>query len=318
MTIRNFLKLVEIQTKLASLIPFALGTVFTVYRYKSFKLNNFIIMFISLFAFDMATTAINNYIGSKELKEIKIPANKSNKLITTYNASKFAVLTIIFILILIAIIFGIQLYLNTNIIVLFIGIISFCTGILYTFGPIPISRMPLGELFSGLFMGFVIIFLSIYIHIFDQNIISYIYIRNMLNFSINIVEIIYIFLIAIPVINGIANIMLANNICDVEEDIAINRFTLPYYLGRKNALRLFKLLYYISYVDIIILVALKIVPLASLLILFTFILVNKNIKLFYDKPIKNETFVLSVKNLFIINIPQVIIIAISAIFNRIL
>ena len=41
--------------------------------------------------------------------------------------------------------------------------------------------------------------------------------------------------------SGIANIMLANNICDVEEDIINNRFTLPYYLGKKNAFNLFKI-----------------------------------------------------------------------------
>ena len=307
MTIRNFLNFVEIKTKLASLIPFALGTVFAVYRYKSFNLNNFIIMFISLFAFDMATTAINNYIGYKELKIIEIQNDKNKRLITKYDASESTALAIIFTLIIIAVIFGIILSLNTTLIVLFIGIISFGVGILYTFGPIPISRMPLGELFSGLFMGFVILFLSVYIHVYDQNIISLAYKNNILNFSINIVEVLYIFLVSIPVISGIANIMLANNICDVEEDVENNRFTLPYYLGRKNSLKLFKLLYYIGYIDAIILVALKIIPPASLLILFTFIIVNKNIKLFYANPLKNKTFVLSVKNLFIINIPQIII-----------
>jgi 1,4-dihydroxy-2-naphthoate octaprenyltransferase len=307
MTLKNFLKLIEIQTKLASLIPFAIGTAFALYRYKSFNSNNFIIMFISLFTFDMATTAINNYLDYKKLNIIKPPREKDDKLIHKYDSSEGTVLTIIFILLSVAVIFGILLYLNTNLVVLFIGIISFSVGILYTFGPIPISRMPLGELFSGVFMGFIILFLSVYIHVYDGNLISFVYKNNMLNLSINIVEIFYIFLISIPLINGIANIMLANNICDVDEDISNNRFTLPYYLGREKALKLFKLLYYIGYIDIIILALLKIVPLASLLILLTFILVNKNIKLFSDKPMKNENFVLSVKNFFLMNIPQAII-----------
>lgn len=310
--INNFLDLVEIKTKLASLIPFALGTVFAIYRYRSFKLSNFIIMFISLITFDMATTAINNYVDCKERNKIMINSGYNN-FTTKYQTSELKVVTIIFALLIVAMMFGIILTLNTNIIILLIGAISFCVGILYTFGPVPISRMPLGELFSGIFMGFVIIILSIYIHVYDQNIISLVYKSNMLNMSINVIEVLYIFLFSIPAINGIANIMLANNICDMDEDIINNRFTLPYYLGREKALMLFRILYYIGYIDIIILVLLKIVPAASLLILLTFIIVNKNLKIFDEKQIKSETFVLSVKNLFIINIPQVIIIGSMAI-----
>ena len=311
LTLKKFFQLVEIQTKLASLIPFSLGTVYAVYRYKIFNLKNFIIMFFSLLAFDMATTAINNYIDHKKSNKVKTNNDVNEKLIAKYGVNESKVLFIIFALLTIATIFGIMLTFNTNIVVLFIGAISFIVGILYTFGPIPISRMPLGELFSGIFMGFIIIFLSIYIHVYDDNIISFAYKNNILNVSINIVEIIYIFLVSVPAIIGIANIMFANNICDVEEDILNNRFTLPYYLGKPTSLRLFKLLYYIGYADIVVLVVLKIVPLASLLVLLTFIMVNKNITLFYNKPIKSETFSLSVKNFVLLNATLVIIIGIA-------
>ncbi|GKU26991.1 1,4-dihydroxy-2-naphthoate polyprenyltransferase [Clostridium folliculivorans] len=303
MSISKFFELVEIKTKLASVIPFSLGSAFAIYRYKSFNLKNFIIMFISLICFDMATTAINNYIDNTKAKN----SSENNSLLTKYGANKSKVLLIIFILLAIATTAGIMLTLNTNIIVLLIGIISFIVGIFYTFGPIPISRMPLGEVFSGFFMGFVIIFLSVYIHIFDTNIISFTYQNNILSVGINLLEIGCIFLFSIPAIGGIANIMLANNICDVEEDIKNNRFTLPYYIGRPMALKLFKLLYYIGYVDIVLLALLKVIPLASLFVLITLIKVNKNIKLLQDRPIKNENFVVSVKNFLLINTSQVII-----------
>ncbi|MBK1809756.1 1,4-dihydroxy-2-naphthoate polyprenyltransferase [Clostridium sp. YIM B02505] len=303
MSIGKFFELVEIKTKLASMIPFSLGSAFAIYRYKSFNLKNFIIMFISLICFDMATTAINNYIDHTKAKN----SSEDNSLIAKYGANKSKVLFIIFILLAIATIAGIMLTINTNIIVLLIGIISFIVGIFYTFGPIPISRMPLGEVFSGFFMGFVIIFLSVYIHIFDTNIISFTYQNYMLSIGINLMEIVCIFLFSIPAIGGIANIMLANNICDVEEDIQNNRFTLPYYIGRPMALKLFKLLYYVGYVDIVLLALLRVIPLTSLFMLITLIKVNKNIKLFEDRPIKNENFVVSVKNFLLINGSQAII-----------
>ena len=309
MLINKFFQLVEIRTKLASLIPFSLGSVYAIYRYKSFNLNNFIIMFISLIAFDMATTAINNYIDNAKAKD-----NSANiNLISKYGISKSKVLLIIFTLLTIAAIAGIMLVLNTNIVVLLLGVVSFIVGILYTFGPIPISRMPLGEVFSGFFMGFIIIFLSVYIHIYDTNIIILTYQNNILSVGINVLEILSIFLVSIPSIVGIANIMLANNICDVEEDILNKRFTLPYYIGRPMALSLFKLLYYIGYVDLIVLVVLKMLPLASLIMLLTFIVVNRNIKIFENKPIKSENFILSVKNFVLMNATQVVVIGIVAI-----
>lgn len=312
LSISKFFELVEIKTKLASMIPFSLGSAFAIYRYKSFNLKNFIIMFISLICFDMATTAINNYIDHTKAKN----NSENNSLMAKYGVDKSKVLFIIFTLLTIATTAGIMLTLNTNIIVLLIGIISFIVGIFYTFGPIPISRMPLGEVFSGFFMGFVIIFLSVYIHIFDTNIISFTYQNYMLSVSVNLLEIVSIFLFSIPAIGGIANIMLANNICDVEEDIQNNRFTLPYYIGRPRALKLFKLLYYIGYIDIVFLVLLKVIPLASLFMLITLIKVNKNIKLFEHRPVKNENFVVSVKNFLLINGSQAIIMIIIVMVSR--
>lgn len=315
MSLSSFLKFVEIQTKLASIVPFIIGTLYSLYRYKSFNFKNFIIMAISLLAFDMATTAINNYIDYKKALNLQGCGEENDNRIVKYGIKQSTAVGIIFILIAIAIFFGILLTLNTNIVVLIIGIVSFLAGIFYTFGPIPISRMPLGELFSGVFMGFIILFLSCYIHIFDRDIINLVYNNNILNISINLMEVFNIFLISIPTMNGIANIMLANNICDVEEDIINNRFTLPYYLGKKNAFNLFKILYYIGYIDIIILVLLKISPVISLLVILTAIPIYKNIKLFCQRPIKSETFIFSVKNFALMNIAHIVSVLIALILK---
>jgi len=318
--ITNFFKFVEIQTKLASLLPFVIGTLYSIYRFKSFILNNFIIMGISLLAFDMATTAINNYIDyKKDLNSVKKDLEKhesafDNKIVK-YGIKESLAIAIIFILLIIATICGIILTINTNLLVLLIGIVSFLAGVFYTYGPIPISRMPLGEVFSGIFMGFVILFLSCYVHIFNSNIILFTYSANIFNISINLVELFYIFLISIPTISSIANIMLANNICDLEEDISNKRYTLPYYLGKENAFNLFITLYYVAYLDIIILVFLKVTPQASLLVILTIIPLNKNIKLFRLRPIKNETFILSVKNFALMNLTHILAIVMALTFN---
>jgi 1,4-dihydroxy-2-naphthoate octaprenyltransferase len=161
-------------------------------------------------------------------------------------------------------------------------------------------------------------FLSIYIHVYDQNIITLTLQNNIISLNINIIEVLYIFLISIPAVVGISNIMLANNICDIEDDIANDRYTLVYYLGRERALVLFKILYYIGYIDLIVLLVLKLVPMALLLVLLTFIPVRKNIGLFHSKPVKSETFVLSVKNFVMMNLSQVILIGIIVVYNSFL
>lgn len=69
MTVKVFLKLVEIQTKLASLFPFLIGVLFSMVYFHSFHPMNTLIFFIGMLLFDMATTAINNFMDYKKAKD---------------------------------------------------------------------------------------------------------------------------------------------------------------------------------------------------------------------------------------------------------
>lgn len=302
MNIVSFLKLVEIQTKVASVIPFLLGTFYTLYRYDDFNIKNAIIMFASMIIFDMTTTAINNYMDYVKAVKKEGYGYETHNAIVKYNLNPRLVRLTIYIMLALATFLGLLLVKNTNIIVLLVGAISFVIGITYSFGPIPISRTPFGEILSGLAMGFIITFLAIYIHIFDLKIIS-ISFSNLNNISINlnIVELIYIFIISLPLIMGIANIMLANNICDIEDDIVNKRYTLPIYIGKENALKVFKWLYYIGFIAIVAGVLLKILPIVSIVTLLVLKIVQKNINKFNKIQTKKDTFILAVKNCVIMN-----------------
>ncbi|ODS50166.1 MAG: UbiA prenyltransferase, partial [Halanaerobium sp. 4-GBenrich] len=163
MTATAFLKLVEIQTKIASFTPFLMGNLYLLYHYSNFKITNFILMFISLLSVDMGTTAINNYQDYLKAEKKEGFNYEQHNAVVNYNLSQKTVKKTIFILFSLAVVTGLLLYLKTDVIVLFIGIISFIIGILYTSGPVPISRTPLGEVFSGFTMGFFITFLAVYI-----------------------------------------------------------------------------------------------------------------------------------------------------------
>ena len=303
MNIKSFISLVEIRTKVSSMIPFLLGTFFTLNRFGQFRPINFILFFISTILIDMTTTAINHYYDYKKAKHEDGYNYNIHNPIKNYNLKTNTVILTILTMLTIAIISGLILFLRTDLIVLIIGIVSFIVGITYSFGPVPISRTPFGELFSSIFMGFVVFYLSVHIHLNIDSAIINIIIKNYHIFlEIDLIELIIIFLVSLPVVLSVANIMLANNITDIEDDIKNERYTLPIYIGKEKSLILFRSLYYLSYINILILIVFKIIPILSLIVFLTIIPVSKNINIFLQKQSKKSTFKTSIENFLWINI----------------
>lgn len=299
MTIISFLKLVEIQTKIASVFPFLIGLLFVIYRYDSFYLANTLIFFSAMLLFDLTTTVINNYIDYQKASSESF--REEHNIISQIGISLNQVIKIIFIMLIVSIALSLWLVYRTDLFVLFVGMLCFAIGIFYTFGPIPLSRMPLGEFFSGVTMGFGIIFLTVYINAYSEGITNFKLDGFNLQFNANLILLLEILIISLPSVLTISNLMLANNICDLEEDIENQRFTLPYYIGKKNALRIFNYLYLLAFIALVVAVFLKLVPtilLASLLMVYP---IYKNAKKFYQTQVKSETFSLAIKNLILIN-----------------
>jgi len=315
MKIRSFLKYVEIQTKLASMVSFLLGTLLAVYRYRVFNTENFLLMLVSLLCFDMTTTAINNYMDFKNARKKSGYGYEKHNAIVRDNIRESAAIAVIVILLVISVAAGFVLFLKTNVVVLVLGVISFAVGVLYSAGPVPISRTPFREVFSGLFMGFLIPFLSAFIHVFDKNIVLLQFESPILMFRANVLEAAYIFIVSVPAVAGIANIMLANNICDMEDDLENRRYTLPLYIGKERALRLFKWIYYGAYLFVIVGIVLRIIPITGLLFFLTFIPIQRNIRTFEQKQSKAETFGLAVMNFTVMNIALIIAFALGIVLN---
>ncbi len=299
MSITTFLKLVEIPTKIASVFPFLIGCLFVFYRYGTFQPLNTAIFFLSMLSFDLTTTAINNYMDYR--KASSDAYRKQHNVIGQENISESTVITTILSLLVFATVLGIWLVFRTDLFVLLVGMVCFGIGIFYTFGPIPFSRMPLGEIFSGVTMGFGIIFLAIYVNAFDQGIVQLIWEGSMVRLEANILLVMEIVLIAIPSMFTIANLMLANNICDLDEDIRNNRFTLPYYIGKKYAIWLFNILYIFSFLAIITAVLLQLLSPLLLIALLVSYPVYQHVRQFNRKQVKAETFSIAVKNLVLVN-----------------
>ena len=117
--------------------------------------------------------------------------------------------------------------------------------------------------------------------------------------ELEVMPIVSVLLLSEPPVCTTANIMLANNICDVEKDAAVRRYTLPYYLGKK-ALYLHAFLYYAAYASIAVMAALGILSPVCLLSLLTIFIVQKNVNIFMERQDKASTFITSIKNYIII------------------
>ncbi len=299
--VKSVAKYVEVMTKITSFFPFWLTLAFLMYNNVSINLLRTTVFFISMFLLDLATTAINNYIDSKGNSQ-------------EFDMSRKAMLSIIVVLLTASAALGLWLAFMTDIVILLLGLLCFACGVLYTWGPIPISRQPLGELFSGFFYGVVIPFIILYINNPPGTFLSVLFYGNFsqVDIILKMRPIITLMVFAITPSLATANIMLANNICDVEKDIKVKRFTLPYYLG-KSSLYLFAALNYLCFFSTILLVVFRIFPPITLLSLVALIPVQKNISTFLKLQDKSKTFICSVKNFLWLVVPNIFLLLVSTI-----
>ncbi len=295
--IKVYLELIEIKAKIAGIMPFLLGILYSIYKFESFNYYNSGLLLIAIFIFTSIVDLVNNYAdyyNAKDEKEYKLNVN----IIGRENLNTKLIFYIISTGIVIFICIGLYLVSRLGIILLYIGIYCFAVGVLYSEGPYPISRTPLGEFFSGTTMGFLIILITI-----------------MANVDINILSVSEIFIFSIPTIFAISSLMLVNNLCDIEEDKKNERKTLSIIIGRRKSIYLLYIFYFISLVGVIINYILSLAPFLYLFTVLFIVFIYFNTKKIAKKPQKKYAFNYGVKNTTIILVFQVIFYAFGVVLN---
>lgn len=163
----------------------------------------------------------------------------------------------------IAIILGIYICVESSWWIAIIGLACMAIGYLYTGGPLPISYTPLGELFSGVLMGTVIIAITYFI--------------QTLSLTANVIW------ISIPLTIFIGSINLSNNIRDRDGDKIGGRKTIAVLIGREKSITLLAILFIIAYAITLILILLNILPIWSFITFFSGFLAFSVIKNFRGK-----------------------------------
>ena len=273
----------QLPAKTACVFPFLYALFYALAAYRRADAVNTVLFFCSMLAFELSVTGLNSYVDTKTNGMPLQFARETAKRILVCLLG-FAVAAALF------------LVARTGWVVLLCGGLCFLAGILYSWGPAPLSHMPVGEVFSGVFEGFLIPFLVVYINA-PAGSLAELSLRGWtLRAELNLWGLLRLFALCVPAMLGIANIMLANNICDLQADLRVGRRTLPSYIGARGGLRLFAANYYLAFAAVAFIAALGILPpyvLAALPMLFW---VQKNIKAFQKLQSKSETFPYSVRN----------------------
>lgn len=297
---KAFFKFVEIQTKVASFFPFLIGTLFAVYKDIALDIPNLLLMFFSLLMIDLSTTGLNHYMDYRRAVLRSGYHFQVHNPLGTGDISEKAARTSLLVMLSLGAIFGIVLVLRTDLWVLFFGAMAFFIGVVYSFGPVPISRTILGELMSGMFMGGLIPLLSFYVHAYTIKPLEFVYKSGILGLFLNVQLLLPILFFSLPLIALIAGIMLSNNICDREEDFVNKRYTLPVTMGLEKSLTLYKILVGLSYLSIAFGIGFDILPIEFALVFVTMPAVTKQTAAFVKKPVKGETFINAVKNFILV------------------
>ena len=299
MNFKIFAELIELKAKTASIFPFLLGLAYSLYHYQSVNLSALAIYFVAMFMFNCFVDIWDNYNDYHKAVDTD-DYQKNTNIIGRESLSMGLIKSLLAFFFFGSLILGIIVALMTGWAVFWLGLLCYAVGVFYAGGPKPLSSLPLGELLSGLTMGYVIFLICLYIN-------------SSQNFVWSFANLATTFLIALPNTLLIANLMLANNTCDLEEDEANHRYTIVHYIGKKAALIWWTTALILAFVAIVVAVILGLLSPIMLLILLIAPLMIKFARPYLLKQVKKETFISSVKILMVFQLVQVLLFFVSLI-----
>ena len=217
-----------------------------------FDAGIFLLALIGTLLLQSAANLINEYAdyrrGADQLKEAGQGMTIKKKILKPASVRNGAILTTIA-----GCLIGLFLLAQSGPLLWIIGIGGVFVAISYTAGPFPLAYHGLGELAVAIFMGPAIVVGAYYV----------------MSPAVADARIAELCLISLPVAFMVAAILHANNIRDMEADRAVNKRTLAVIFGIRFARAEFMFLVVGAYATQLLVIALGIMPVATLLTLIT-------------------------------------------------
>ena len=217
-----------------------------------FDASIFLLALIGTLLLQSAANLINEYAdyrrGADQLKEAGQGMTIKKKILKPASVRNGAILTTVA-----GCLIGLFLLAQSGPLLWIIGIGGVFVAISYTAGPFPLAYHGMGELAVAIFMGPAIVVGAYYV----------------MSPAVADARIAELCLISLPVAFMVAAILHANNIRDMDADRAVNKRTLAVIFGIRFARAEFMFLVVGSYVTQLLVIALGIMPVATLLTLIT-------------------------------------------------
>lgn len=268
--------------------------------YQYFHMINLINVFlccIDVMLFDLAVNVADNYfdyIHGKDPHFLKV-TNPVGRL----NLPLKKVRNLVIIMYLISAIPGLVLVYLTGWPILVMGIIGYIIGIFYTAGKFPLNATPLCEAIVSFFIAYFIILVGIDVSIYGIYPLTWQFAGKTL-------------LLCLPLMLVFYAIQLANNACDLKEDLINGRHTLASFIGQERAFKLIKLLTILGFIAPAILALCKIIKWPIGLVSLLLPIFWPKLKIFFDKPDKNTTYFLLFKEIALFLIAYIIVFTVFA------
>lgn len=233
-TVRKYWHLMRPHTLTAAVVPVLVGTatakIFLLGSEDHLSLTLLLAMLIACLLIQAATNMFNEYYDFKKGLDDHTSVGIGGAIVRNGMSPKL-VMNIAIAFYVIAALLGLFIAINSSFWLIPIGLVCMAIGYLYTGGPFPISWTPFGEVFSGIFMGMIIILIAFFIQTGSlQSLVVW---------------------ISLPIVITIGLINMANNIRDRVKDKESGRKTLPILLGKNNSIRFLALMYIVAYALVI-------------------------------------------------------------------
>ena len=300
MTAKILWELGEIYTAPLNLFLILLGMAYSSFHYGLFFSWRVLLFTLTLLFIHIAVNIFNNYMDYKNAKD-PIYRQKTN-IIGRENLSLTTVRNSFFIFLGCSFLSGLLLSYYSDLYVLLLGIIGYYVGLGYSYGKHPINSLPIAELVPAILSGFMIPMMSAYLVSYDSVTLDGFFLWNS-------------FLAFFPMILCMFNNLLANNTCDLEEDIRNGRKTLVYYLGKKRSVLLLHLSTATIFIWIISEVFLKNDPWPVLFLLLFLPFILPKLKLYFTTQEKRITFPLVLKSMSLLMVGYPIFYFIGTLFS---
>lgn len=280
LTFKQFWELSEIYTAPLNLFIILLGYAIAKFQLNSLPSPEFFLFILIIVMFHITVNIFNNYMDYRNASDENYK-QLTNIIGRDHLDLRFVRNFYLFNLI-ISFLLGLILVWRTNWVIGVLGVIGFYIGLFYSYGRRPLNSLPIAEALTGTASGFFITVVSYYLDVYQGNLIT----TSMIG---------KVFLISLPLVLMMFNNLLANNTCDLEEDIRNNRKTLVYYLGKPLAVKVLLGVYVFSFIWLFVLVITGLAPWTVLFLLFLFPKNWQSLKKYRALQDKKTTFPIVLK-----------------------